>query len=221
MNYVDKINVPDIKDINGLWVMDYVSNESIDGVFVPVMNRTRGSVLWGNLTKRCKSGGSYQKDRPSYVGVENKFENNQLFIEWCQDQFGYMHKDETGKFWQLDKDLLVIGNREYSPETCCFVPHRINMILNTSKALRGQWPIGVRKFRNSFTSNYKDVYLGSFKTPEQAHQAWQVAVVENLRAVAQDEQLGETIQNALLKRASIVEEQRKAGIITEYRLDNP
>lgn len=30
--------------------------------------------------------------------------------------------------YDLDKDTKVPGNKEYSPEACCYIPHRENMI---------------------------------------------------------------------------------------------
>lgn len=30
--------------------------------------------------------------------------------------------------WHLDKDILMQGNKFYSPETCCFVPFEINVL---------------------------------------------------------------------------------------------
>ena len=40
------------------------------------------------------------------------------FKAWMEQQ------DWEGK--QLDKDLLVIGNKLYSPSTCCFVSRQVN-----------------------------------------------------------------------------------------------
>lgn len=31
--------------------------------------------------------------------------------------------------WHLDKDILLKGNKVYSPETCAFVPAKINSLL--------------------------------------------------------------------------------------------
>lgn len=46
------------------------------------------------------------------------------------------------KYWHLDKDILVAGNKIYSPETCLFVPNRINSLLIRG-VKTGPLPLGV------------------------------------------------------------------------------
>lgn len=64
--------------------------------------------------------------------------------------------------WALDKDILVKGNKIYSPETCCFVPQEINNLFTKRKSCRGTLPIGVKyikenkKFSASFSRNKKN-----------------------------------------------------------------
>ena len=45
--------------------------------------------------------------------------------------------------WQLDKDILIKGNKIYSPDTCCFVPSEINNLFVGCNKSRGSLPIGV------------------------------------------------------------------------------
>lgn len=74
----------------------------------------------------------------------------------------------------LDKDILYLENKIYSPETCIFVPHWLNGFVEHNKLTRGKYKLGVMwdtgkgKFRA--TSNQK--FLGRFDTEEEAHQAW-------------------------------------------------
>lgn len=44
------------------------------------------------------------------------------FYEWVRENY-YTVKEEQ---IDLDKDILVKGNKTYSPETCIFTPHSIN-----------------------------------------------------------------------------------------------
>ena len=44
---------------------------------------------------------------------------------------------------QLDKDILIKGNKEYNPNTCCFVDIRLNSLFTKDNAMRGKYPIGV------------------------------------------------------------------------------
>ena len=85
--------------------------------------------------------------------------------------------------WQgneLDKDILVQGNKVYSPDTCVFVPQYVNKFLTDSGATRGVYPQGVyfHKASGKFLAQCHDkkekqqVYLGLFDTPDVAHGVW-------------------------------------------------
>lgn len=128
---------------------------------------------WVNMLARCYSA-SYQKRHPTYVGctVSPEWLVFSTFRAWM------LHQHWRGK--ALDKDLLIQGNKVYSPNTCVFVDQTINSFMNDNGAKRGQWSIGVyyqkqsQKFmaqcRNPLTG--KRDYLGLHDYPEKAHQAW-------------------------------------------------
>ena len=96
----------------------------------------------------------------------------------------YMEKDTWEKVYvynetmSLDKDILFKGNRIYSPETCIFVPQKINNLLVKSDKLRGDLPIGVCNYKNDkFISYCSDGYgncvcLGIFETALEAFQSY-------------------------------------------------
>jgi hypothetical protein len=105
------------------------------------------------------------------------------FRAWMETQ------DWEGK--QLDKDIIVPGNKVYSPATCAFVPCHINSLLVDGAAQRGEWPIGVswhkasKKFR-PHPENGKKRHLGSFTTPEAAHLAWRKEKLRIVRTAARE-----------------------------------
>ena len=75
---------------------------------------TKEYVLWQNMLRRCYSD-TYQKKKPTYESCEvsDNFKSYEYFYEWCNNQFGFNNKD-----WQLDKDLLIKGNKVYSENSC-------------------------------------------------------------------------------------------------------
>lgn len=87
-------------------------------------------------------------------------------------------QDWEGK--QLDKDLLIPGNKVYSPNTCVFVSGQVNNFLTDSEAARGDYKIGVSlqkdcgKFRATCKNPFDktDSYIGLFNTEESAYLAW-------------------------------------------------
>lgn len=87
---------------------------------------------WRRMLTRCYN--ELEQQKPScraYIGctVRDDWHNFQNFAEWAyaKDQAWFC---EGNKIWELDKDLLVDGNRVYSADTCTFLPPDINIFLS-------------------------------------------------------------------------------------------
>lgn len=109
------------------------------------------------------------------------------FLAWCNKETGYSGLPEG---FQLDKDIIIKGNKVYSPEACSFVPRNVNMLLNDNGASRGNLPIGVSlcKRDGGFNANIKcwgrKCFLGRHDTPEAAFAAYKIAKEAHVKIVA-------------------------------------
>ena len=143
--------------------------------------------LWQNMLQRCFDE-KYKQKYPTYQGVTCSKEWLLMtsFIEDVSKMKGYGLKG-----WELDKDILVKGNKLYSKETCCFVPAEVNLLLTKSDKSRGEYPIGVYfnkhagKFMAELRINGKSKNLGYFNTAEEAFQAYKTAKESQIKVVAQ------------------------------------
>lgn len=93
---------------------------------------------WNNLKDRCNPNSSLQKREPTYIGSINKFECWNDFISWSKYQVGYSNRD-----YQLDSDVLKIGSKIYSEETCLFIPSRLNKFLQHRSRPNSDLPTGL------------------------------------------------------------------------------
>ena len=144
--------------------------------------KTREYNLWQSMLRRCYSDCS-KKQRPTYEGCEvsNNFKSHEYFYEWCHSQIGFDNDGNENPF-QLDKDLLIKGNRVYSESTCVFLPQEINSLLIKRATSRGKYLIGVywHKKGNAFVAQVnknegKQEHLGLFKTEIEAFNAYKQA----------------------------------------------
>lgn len=167
----------------------------------------REYALWRGMLYRCTN--KMLVKYPSYSGVScsENFKSYTFFYEWCQKQKGFENKDEKGKVWQLDKDLLVKGNKVYSEGVCCFVPQRINSLLTKSESARGEYPVGVclitsagKYIARCSCGVSKQKYLGFFNTPQEAFQAYKTYKEALIKQVANEykEQLDYRVYEALM-----------------------
>lgn len=147
---------------------------------------------WRGMLRRCTK--EYWSKFPTYAGTtcSENFKSYSFFYEWCNRQIGFGDKDEGGRCWQLDKDLLINRNKLYSECTCIFVPQRINLLLIKCKASRGEWSVGVnwnkrdKKFQSSCSIGHsKKKNLGSFNTAQEAFQTYKTFKEALIKEVAE------------------------------------
>ena len=134
---------------------------------------------WQRMLRRCYDPYTLNKDM-SYIDcyVDEYFHNLQNFGVWFEDNY----YEVNNELMCLDKDILFKNNKIYAPETCIFVPERINKLFIRNISSRNDLPIGVHF--NSSKNRYvarcntlkdgkeKRVEIGSFKTVELAFRAY-------------------------------------------------
>lgn len=147
--------------------------------------------LWSKVLERCYDI-KYHNRYPTYKDCEisNKFKYFPYFMKWCNKQIGFDAKDDKGKPFALDKDLLIKGNKTYSEENCVFVPREINNLITKNNASRGEYLIGVSydkkmgKITACLRKDNKSVGLGFFKTEIEAFNAYKQAKEDYIKEVA-------------------------------------
>ena len=125
--------------------------------------------VWKGMLRRCYSDRFKEKNK-SYesCSVHPDWHNFQNFADW------YLSHEFYGLGYELDKDILVQGNREYSSTTCCLVPRQLNLLIQKPQKKSSKLPVGVTKAarggkymaRIRMYGQYKS--LGNFETPELA-----------------------------------------------------
>lgn len=155
--------------------------------------------LWCSMLKRCYSI-KYHTDFPTYAGctVSENFKYFPYFKDWCNQQIGF---DEDG--WQLDKDIIVKGNRTYSEDTCCFVPREVNTVVKKKYGTNVETYARKPSNRPSAILGIKgkSVHLGTYDTQEEAFLAYKQAKEAYIKEVANrwKDQIDPRVYEALMK----------------------
>lgn len=115
------------------------------------------------------------------------------FYEWLHSQENFNEWLNGGR-WALDKDILVKGNKIYSPDKCCLIPQNVNCLFTKREAKRGDLPIGVCRHGNGFQAychnpfrDNKMEYLGTHRTPITAFGYYKNFKEEIIKQVAEIE----------------------------------
>lgn len=124
---------------------------------------------WYGMLTRCFSE-KYRQKYPTYseCTVAAEWLKYSEFYDWAV----WQHHDGM----HLDKDILVPGNKHYSPDTCVFIPHWLNSFVSNMKKKPRDLPMGVHRSRNKFGARFgcrgTGVFIGSFATAEEAGAAY-------------------------------------------------
>ena len=167
-----KVKDPYIPSVFGVGIVGTKYPSSKSGV------QTKEYRLWTSMLKRCYSD-TYKKKHPTYIGCEvsDNFKSYEYFYEWCNEQIGFGIEG-----FELDKDLLIKGNKVYNESTCVFIPAEINSLLTKCTASRGEYLIGVswNKRNKAFVAMVsknkgKSEHLGYFNTEIEAFNVYKTA----------------------------------------------
>lgn len=162
--------------------------------------------IWQHMIRRCYD--------PYYINtaitykdciVHDYFHCFQNFGKWFDENY-YCIKNET---MHLDKDILNKGNKIYGPDTCIFVPARINSLVIRNDRNRGNLPIGVyyKKALGKYVSScsilkdgkLKRIHLGCYDNPKEAFNVYKQFKEKYIKQVADDykNKIPEKLYNAL------------------------
>ena len=171
-------------------------------LFDNIERYTKISDLWNDMLTRCYAN---RNDMPTYKDCEvsNSWKYTSNFYNDIRKLSNY---EMIFKGYQLDKDILVKGNKIYEDGKCCIVPKDINNVLVKSENIRGELPIGVRfhKGLNRYTAQIscfgKQVYLGSYSNTTDAFTAYKVAKEAYIRELADKycDSIAENVYDALI-----------------------
>ena len=178
---------------------DYLVKPSINNkiMFCPYYTK------WSAMIELCYSEKRHIT-HPTYIEcfVISEWLLFSNFKKWMETQ------DWQGK--ELDKDIIIPGNKIYSPETCCFVSKQINVLLTNASANRGKYPQGVfynnarnNKYVSCCRINGKQKTLGRYPTEQEASQVYK-KFKSNLIISVANEQTDIRIRNGLIKHAEIL-----------------
>lgn len=136
---------------------------------------------WRQMLNRCYN--------PKFHKKQSTYADCSVCEEWLTfSNYQKWFEENYIKGYALDKDILTKGNKIYSPETCCFVPQRINNLIRTPKNGERGNLIGVTKWDGKYISQigHNRKKIGYFDTPEEAFQAYKNEKERLLKEIAQE-----------------------------------
>lgn len=154
--------------------------------------------VWLGMLTRCYSA-KFLVKHPTYkeCTVCSSWLVFSNFRTWMEQQ------DYEGKC--LDKDLLVKGNKTYSPSTCIFVTNAINNLLTNCRfgsiSTGACWDKQRGMFLSSCRVESKNIRIGFFLTEKEASAAYIVFKQQHIISIA-NQQTDIRLKDALLRIAN-------------------
>lgn len=159
----------------------------LDSMCVNDMGKLKNSYKkWIMMLKRSFDE-DYKKKHPTYKDVTccKEWLLYSNFDRWYNENY----YDIENERMELDKDILIKGNKTYSPDTCVFVPHNINILFVKNDSNRNS-VIGTFKVNNKYISSIskksKREYLGRYDTIEEAFNSYKTEKEKYIKQVANE-----------------------------------
>lgn len=137
--------------------------------------------VWCNMHRRTSGKGDPRNRSYKSASMCEEWQTYEGFLPW------YLKYPGQKIGFELDKDLLGLGSKTYSPETCCFLPPSINKMLTSRRSDSGKHP-GVWAHKGKYIARARhrglQNTLGRFYTPEEAYEVYVDHKIKILREEA-------------------------------------
>lgn len=136
---------------------------------ISVTEENKGAYeTWRHMLRRCYAQ-ECKVRKPSYEKCE-------VSEEWHMfSNFLKFYQEHYRSGFQLDKDILVTGNKIYSKETCCFVPPPINGLIVNIEGHGVHFDNHKQKYRANVSIRGRVKNLGNYNTVEEAEGVYKIA----------------------------------------------
>jgi hypothetical protein len=126
-------------------------------------NKIKEYSIWTDILRRCYS----DKYKYTFIAYKNctvseEWKNYSNFYKWYKENL-YKCTDEL----EVDKDILSIGKKIYSKETCLLIPREINRFCEASK-MGGCYLTINNRWSARLHHKSEHIHIGNFKTFEEA-----------------------------------------------------
>lgn len=154
---------------------------------------------WNGMMRRCYDD-MFKQRSVAYKEcvVSEKWHCFQDFGDWYDENY----YEIDGETMNLDKDILVKGNKIYSPDTCIYVPARINSLFVGCESTIGKSSACTYfdEKRNKYIVRSRLEYIGAYDTKEDAFEAYKRHKELTFRDVANEykDKIPEKLYNAML-----------------------
>ena len=169
---------------------------------------------WRGMLTRCYDD-EFQQEHLTYNGVTvyESWLNLQEYGKWFEDNY-YEVNDEL---MDLDKDIKSGESKIYSPDTCIFIPHRLNVAFIGEKIRNKKpkinykihvsqgiiWVRAKNKYRciQGFEGKEKTKYKGNYDTHEEAFKIYKECKEKYLRELTNTykDKLPDDVYKALMR----------------------
>ena len=156
---------------------------------------------WWGMFRHCYCPEHHAEQQTDISSaVDDRWIDFQDFADWFYDN------PYSGTPYQLNKDLLIPGNKVYAPEVCCFVPSQINSLLTSSTPAGGDLPRGVSlhkasgRYQAGVNVDGRRRYIGRYGTPQEAYNAYKMAkeVYVKRMALEWQDRIADNVFDALM-----------------------
>jgi len=180
----------------------------INDVMIPYFTETRTWRTWAGIIRRTDKRDmkwltTTGKEQYIDCTLDPVWFKLSVFKEWIEQWDDFENKE-------IDKDLLIPGNKHYGPDTCLMVRPVVNAWFKVKKHGGGSLPRGVtinsryregtkqKPYRTQITPiGGKRTALGYFNTPEEAAAVFEQARREQIKVLIETE-TDPRVRNAMI-----------------------